>query len=209
MIKKHSLLILLLVSANLFSQEIYFKTGKNYTNYSYKDTNDQSNSDNQRGTGSFYEVGFVKPTGINKFFYEYGISFNEYNAIGSNTADSYRWESHYLGIHGGLSYSLLTNKNKPKKKFDIIARIGLNASTLVYGKQEINGIYYNLMKQKEFSGILLEPSLGLAAKYAFSSFGAMSFGYNLSRSINITNTTNEKLSFITNQLELGLYFNIN
>lgn len=209
MIKKHSLLFLLLVSANLFSQEIYFNTGKNYTKYSYKDTNDQSNSDIQKGTGSFYEVGFVKPTRIKNFFYEYGVSFNEYNAIGSNTADSYRWESHYLGIHGGLSYSLLANKTKPKRKFDILAGIGLNASTLVYGKQEINGTYYSLMKQKEFSGIILEPSIGLAAKYAFSSSGAISLGYNFSHSINITNTSEEKLSFRTNQLELGLCFKIN
>ncbi|WP_269240370.1 hypothetical protein [Flavobacterium limnophilum] len=209
MIKNYSLLILLLVSINLFSQEIYFNTGKNYTKYTYKNTDNQQNKDLQAGTGNFYEMGFVKPLGLKKLSYELGLSLNEYNAIGGNSANSYRWDTQYLGIHGGLSYSLLTNKNKPKKNFDILARAALNISTLVYGKQEINGIYYDLMNQKEFSGILLEPSAGLAAKYAFSSFGSLSLGYNFCQSINITNNTEEKLSFSTNQIRLGLYFNIN
>jgi hypothetical protein len=209
MIKNYSLLILLLVSLNLFSQEIYFNTGKNYTKYSYKNTDNQANKDLQNGTGNFYEVGFVKPLGINKISYEFGLSFNEYNAIGSNSTSSYRWDTHYLGIHGGLSYSLLTNKNISKKDFDVLVRAALNASTLVYGKQELNGLYYDLMNQKEFSGIILEPSIGIATKYAFSSFGSLSLGYNFCQSVNITNNSQEKLSFLTNQIELGLNFNIN
>jgi hypothetical protein len=114
-----------------------------------------------------------------------------------------------LGIHGGLSYSLLTNKNISKKDFDVLVRAALNASTLVYGKQELNGLYYDLMNQKEFSGIILEPSIGIATKYAFSSFGSLSLGYNFCQSVNITNNSQEKLSFLTNQIELGLNFNIN
>lgn len=208
MIKNYLLLILLLVSINLFSQEIYFASGKNYTKYIYKDANLQSNPNIQSGTGNFYEVGLVKPLGVRKVSYELGLSLNDYNAIGGNSANSYRWDTQYLGIHGGLSYSLLTSKNKPKKDFDILVGTGLNASTLIYGKQEINGLYYDLMNQKEFSGIVLESSVGLAAKYAISSFGSISLGYNFCQSVNITNTSKEKLSFSTNQLELGVYFNI-
>lgn len=208
MIKIYLLPILLLASLNLFSQEIYFTTGKNYTKYNYKDANLQSNANLQSGTGNFYEVGLNKPLGINKVSYELGVSLNDYNAIGGNSANYYRWDTQYLGIHTGLSYSLLTNKNKPKKDFDVLVGTGLNVSTLIYGKQEINGLYYDLMDQKEFSGIILESSVGLAAKYAFSSYGSLSLGYNFCQSVNITNTSKEKLSFTTNQLELGVYFNI-
>ncbi|WP_417940856.1 hypothetical protein [Flavobacterium sp. RS13.1] len=208
MIKNYSLLILLLVSINLFSQEVYFNTGKNYTNYRYKNADGQQRKDLQVGTGNFYEIGLKKPLGLKKVSYEFGLSFNEYNAIGSSSDNSYRWDTQYLGIHGGLSYSLLTNKNKPEKGFDILLGAGLNASTIVYGKQELNGIYYDLMNQKEFSGILLQPSVGLVAKYAFSSVGSLSLGYNFCQSINITNNSDEKLTFRTNQIKLGFNFKI-
>ncbi|TDE01116.1 hypothetical protein [Flavobacterium hiemivividum] len=209
MIKNYLFIFFFLVAIPLFSQELYFKTGKNYTKYIYKDESHQVNPNIQSGTGNFYEVGLVKPLGINKFSYELGLSLNDYNAIGGNSANSYRWDTQYLGVHGGLTYSLLTSKNKPKKDFDVLVRTGLNASTLIYGKQEINGIYYDLMNQKEFSGLVLGTAVGLTTKYAISSFGALSLGYNFCQSINVTNTSKENLSFNTNQLELGVYFNMN
>ena len=90
-----------------------------------------------------------------------------------------------------------------------LAKTGLNVSTLIYGKQEINGIYYDLMHQKEFSGIILESSLGLMVKYNISSYGGLSLGYDYCQSINLSNSSKEKLSFATNQVELGVHFNIN
>ena len=208
MIKKYSLLFLVFVSVKLFSQEIYFTTGKNYTKYSHKDANNQTDASIQKGSGNFYEMGFSKPLSIKNLFYKVGVAFNEYNALGSSLNSSYRWETQYLGAQGGLDYVLPTNTSAPKKGLAIVIGTALNLATIVYGKQEINGSYYNLMKQKEFSGLLLEPSIGLAAKYHFSSFGAISLGYNYCHSINITNDSDEKLSFNTNQLKLSLCFKI-
>lgn len=209
MIKNYLLFTFLLTSCSIFSQELYFKTGKNFTKYVYKDESLQVNPNIQSGTGNFYEVGLAKPFINKKFSYEVGLSLNDYNAVGGNSAGSYRWDTQYLGIHGGLSYSLLYSKTKPKKDFDFLIKTGLNAATIIYGKQEINGVYYDLVRQKEFSGIVVESSVGFTAKYAIPSFGALSLGYDFCQSINITNTSKEKLSFNTHQLELGVHFNIN
>ncbi|GGA87131.1 hypothetical protein GCM10008015_29720 [Flavobacterium palustre] len=209
MIKNYLFIFFFLLTIPLFSQELYFKTGKNYTKYIYKDESLQVNPNIQSGTGGFYEVGFEKPLGIKKVSYQLGLSLNDYNAIGGNSANSYRWDTQYLGVHGGFLYSLLSSKNKPKKDFDFLVKTALDCSTMIYGKQEINGNYYDLKQQKEFSGIILQSSIGFSAKYAISSFGALSLGYNFCQSINITNTSKEKLSFNTNQLELGVHFNIN
>lgn len=208
MIKNYLFVFFLLATVPLFSQELYFNTGKNFTKYIYKDESLQVNPNIQSGTGNFYEVGLTKPFLNKKFLYEFGLALNEYNAVGGNSAGSYHWDTQYLGAHGGLMYSLLYDKTNPKD-FDLLIKTGLNASTIIYGKQEINGVYYDLINQKEFSGIVVESSIGFSAKYAIHSFGALSLGYNFCQSINITNTSKEKLSFNTHQLELGIHFNIN
>lgn len=209
MIKNYFLLLFVLTTASVFSQEIYFTTGKNFTKYIYKDSNLQTNPNLQSGAGSFYEIGITKPLTKKNIFYSLGLSLNEYNAIGGNTANSYRWDTQYLGVQGGLSYQFYSLKSNSKNSIDFLVKTTLNASSMIYGKEELNGVYYDLKHQKEFSGLVVASSLGLMAKYRLSSFGALSLGYDFGQTINITNTSSEKLSFNTHQLELGIYFNIN
>lgn len=208
MIKNYFLFLFLMVTLSIFSQEIYFTTGKNYTKYLYKDANLQTNPNIQSGSGNFYEIGFTKPLAKKNIFYSLGLSLNDYNALGGNTANSYRWDTQYLGLHGGLLYKFLSYKTSTKNTIDFLAKTGLNVSKLIYGKQEMNGVYYDLMHQKEFSGIILESSVGLMFKYTIPSFGGLSLGYDYCQSINVSNTLKEKLSFATNQIELGVHFNI-
>lgn len=203
MIKNYLLLIAFFSITHLFSQEIYLNSGNNFTKYIYKDSSGQSASGIQSGTGNFYEIGFAKPFFKNNMYYSAGISWNEYNAIGNNSVSTYNWNTKYMGIDGGLSYSFFPNRD-----LDFLIKAGLNAATIIYGKQEIDGVYYDLMDEKEFSGIIVKPSIGFQIKYHFSSFGFVSTGYNFSKSINITNTTDEKLSFNTNQIQLGIHFSI-
>ncbi|MFA9189231.1 hypothetical protein AAGV33_14890 [Flavobacterium sp. FBOR7N2.3] len=209
MIKNYASFIFLLVSTVVFSQEVYFASGKNYTKYNYKDANFQSNPNLQSGTGNFYEVGIVKSLVNKNILYSFGIALNEYNAIGGNSANSYRWDTEYLGLHGALLYQFYTHIVGSKNKIDFLAKARLNAATIIYGKQEINGMYYDLINENEFSGLILESSLGFMAKYQIASFGALSLGYNFGQSVNITNDSREKISFNTNQLQLGFHFNIN
>lgn len=209
MIKNYLLFIFLLAFTTIFSQEVYFASGKNYTKYIYKDANLQSNPNIQSGTGNFYEVGFVKPLVNKNILYSFGLSLNDYNAIGGNSTNSYRWDTQYLGLHGGLLYNFYSYTATSKNRIDFLVKTRLNAATIIYGKQEINGVYYDLIHENEFSGIVLESSIGLMAKYAIPSFGALSLGYNFCQSINVTNSSREKISFSTNQLQLGVHFNIN
>jgi hypothetical protein len=208
MIKNYLLFTLLIATCQIFSQEVYLNSGKNFTAYRYKTPLGQSNSTLQSGTGSFYEIGLTKPIMYKNLFYSFGLSLNEYNAIGGNSANSYRWDTRYLGIQGGLSYSFFPHNLKSKDNLDFLIGIRLNTSTIIYGKQEVDGVYYDLINQREFSGILLEPAIGFKLKYHIPSFGALSIGYSFGKSFNISNTTEEKLSFNTNQIGLGFHFTI-
>jgi hypothetical protein len=186
------------------SQEIYFSTGKNFTTYDYKNSTGASNPNLKNGTGNFYEVGYIQPFENDKFSYSLGLALNEYNNSGGNSVNSYSWETQYLGLQGGLTYSIVDRGN-----FDILPKLGLNMATLVSGKQSINGAYYDLTKEKEFSGLLVTPSLGVQIKYNLSADGFISLGYNYCFGLNPTNATDQKLSFSTNQLQFGVHYAFN
>ncbi len=203
--KKIFLLIIMICSIDsMFSQEVYFYTGKNFTTYDYKASSGASSPNLKSATGSFYELGISNPFANEQFSYSLAVALNEYNCVGGNSANSYSWNTEYLGVQGGLSYSIL-----PRSNFDILPKFGLNMATLISGQQNIDGTYYDLTKEKEFSGLVLTPSLGVQLKYNLSDYGFISLGYSYCKGLNINNSTDQKLSFSTNQLQFGIHYAIN
>jgi hypothetical protein len=200
------LLILIVIMCSLqsvHSQEVYFSAGKNFTTYDYKNSSGASNPNLKSGTGNFFELGYIKPLKNEKFAYSVGLALNEYNNVGGNSVNSYTWNTQYLGAQGGFTYSILDRKD-----FDILPKFGLNMGTIISGKQTINGTYYDLTKEKEFSGLLITPSLGIQVKYNLSASGFISLGYSYCKGFNLSNSTDQKLSFNTNQLQFGVHYAI-
>jgi hypothetical protein len=91
---------------------------------------------------------------------------------------------------------------------DLAVKGGFNVSTIVSGSQKINNSRLELTNQKDFNGIVISPLLGIQAKCNLSEYGYLSLGYNYSRSINLTNNTDKKLSFLTNQVVFGISFEL-
>ena len=202
--KKLLILIVMICSIKgVYSQEVYFSAGKNFTTYDYKNSSGSSNPNLKSGTGNFFEIGFIKPLKNENFAYSVGLALNEYNNVGGNSVTSYSWRTEYLGAQGGFTYSILDEGD-----FDILPKFGLNMGTIISGKQTINGTYYDLTNEKEFSGLLITPSLGLQVKYNLSASGFISFGYNYCKGFNLSNSTEQKLSFNTNQLQFGVHYAI-
>ena len=202
--KKLTILIVIMCSLqSVHSQEVYFYAGKNFTTYDYKNSSGASNPSLKSGTGNFFELGFIKPLKNEKFAYSIGLALNEYNNVGGNSTNSYSWNTQYLGAQGGFTYSVLNRGN-----FDILPKFGMNMGTIISGKQTINGTYYDLTKEKEFSGLLITPSLGVQVKYNLSASGFISLGYSYCKGFNLSNSTDQKLSFITNQLQFGMHYAI-
>lgn len=205
MIKNSFLLAILIFSFQVFSQEVYLNTGINYTKYNFKSSLMKNDSNFHIGAGHFYEIGITKPFINKRVLYSIGISLNDYNSFKGDNANSYRWETQNLGLNGKISFSLF-----PKSKAtDLLLNYGIIGSTIIYGKQEINGAYYDLVKQKEFSGLWLGNSLGVLVKHHIKSFGSLSLGYNFCQNLNVSNSTKEKITYDTQQVQLGFNFLIN
>jgi hypothetical protein len=200
------LLILVVLACsfqNMQAQEIYVQTGKNFTNYDYK-SGTGSSPGLQAGSGNFYEIGYVFKLSNEKLKYALGLALNEYNAIGGTAVNSYSWNTQYLGVQNTLSFAFVKTGG-----FEIAANGGLGIATLIYGKQNSNGQYLDLASQKEFSALWLSPKLGIQAAYNVDNDIFLSLGYGFSKSYNVSNNTDEKLSFDTHQIQFGIHFSYN
>ncbi|TRX27769.1 hypothetical protein FNW25_05780 [Flavobacterium franklandianum] len=204
MIKNYLLIAFLAVSFQLFSQETYFLVGNNFTKYVFKSSEGVMTTQLQSGTGSAFEMGYSFPVKNEKIYYSIGLTLNDYNAVAGSQSESYQWETKYIGAQNAVSYNFTLSNN-----FQLAVKGGVNLSTLLYGKQKINGAVYDLKGQDEFSGLFLSPFAGIQTRYRLNDLGYLSLGYIFSKSLNPFNTSEEKLSFNTNQILFGIHFNIN
>nr|WP_314866362.1 hypothetical protein [uncultured Flavobacterium sp.] len=202
--RKTLLLAITLFSlTNLYSQEVYFLTGSNFTKYNFESRVSTMTTELQSGSGTSYEMGYLIPFKESPFSYSFGATLNAYNAVAGSNVNSYQWDTKYLGGQCALIYTCTLSKS-----FSISAKFGSNLSSIIYGKQNSNGILYNITNQKEFSGVLLSTFAGIQTNYTFNNSGYLSLGYGYSNGINITNSLSENLTLKTNQILFGIHFKI-
>lgn len=202
--KFYLLLIVLLALTNSYSQEVYFLTGSNFTKYNFSSQGEPMVTTLQTGTGSSYEIGYDFSLNSDELSYSAAVTLNEYNALAGTPANSYRWDTKYLGVQTSLNYLYPVTK---RVKFGL--RAGLNLSKIVYGKQDLNGTVYDLLDQKEFSGLYFSYFGGASINYKLNDSGYLSLGYGYSNGLNTANSTQEKIIFNNQQILFGIHFNIN
>ena len=186
-----------------YAQRAYFSTGTNFSTFNFKSPNPMSTS-LKSGTGSNHEMGIsliLKPENLS---YSIGVNLNEYNAVAGDFANSYLWNTKYIGLNNSIEYSIPIIGD-----FRVIFQGGVDLSSIIYGIQAINGAYFDLAKQEEFSGLNITPHVHLAFTAPIQDLGFMSLGYGINRSFFPMNNSEEKLSITTNQFVFGLHFNIN
>jgi hypothetical protein len=180
-------------------------TGSNFTKYNFSSSQGAVTSiPLQVGTGASYEMGYSRPLKYNHFSHTIGVNLNEFNSFAGNGINNYKWDTKYLGVNNSIDYTINLTAN-----FNLVLDAGLNLATIIYGKQEINGAYFNLVNQDEFSGLTFIPYSGVQLKYKLNNLGHLSFGYGISKSLILFNISQEKLTNTTNKILFGIHFNIN
>ena len=196
---------ILLLSTSLKAQELYLSTGLNLTTYSFKSTDNLPLEFNKKSS-QFYELGYVFKLMDEKLYYSAGLAINNFNATAGDSANHYEWETTYMGLNNQLHYVIIPSYRAP---FELSTGIQMQLMQIINGEQKINGESFDLIKQKEFSGLWLQPGIILTAKYFVNDDWQLSLGYNYSIGMNLSNSTAEKLKFNNQQIRFGIHFNIN
>lgn len=209
MIKKCLLILLTFSGCYMQAQELFFTSGKNFTTYNYKNALGMSNPNLRSGDGSFYQFGMDfklnKSAASSKLSYAISVVYNQLNAVGGTSTADYSWKTNYLGVQNALNYTLFQNKDA----FKVKTKLGVATSTIIKGEQYINNVVYDITKHEEFSGIIIQPNIGIDFQYAINKNIKISSGYEFSKAFNVSNSSAEDLSFTNNQIHFGLHFSIN
>jgi hypothetical protein len=179
---------------------------KNISRFDFVSSEGKMDSDIQSNIGSGFEVGYstLLYKKHPRFSYSGGITYNEFNASVGTSANLIKWQTVYLGVKNSITYTFIKIK-----KGSLGIKLGQNISKLIFGKEEVNGILFDIKNQKDFKGILLQNVAGLEAKYLISDKIDFGLGYNYMYSIDLASKAPQKFSIVTQQLSTTLYFKFN
>lgn len=199
--KKIVLFVFFTLPLGLYSQNIYVKTGVNHTIYNYISSDGDKSTVLQPELGNAYEIGYTFPfRKLSRFSYETGLTLNEYNGVVGVSYSSIKWKTLYVGVQNSMAFSILKFNY-----FTLDAKVGLNVNTILYGKEAIDGVLYDLKKENDFNGLIFQSLFGLQANLVVSKDCHLSLGYNYSKSIS-TSSYPQVFSFETSQIMLGAHF---
>ena len=178
-------IFILLIGINLYSQEINFSVGSNFSDYSFYANENFSAS----GIGSYAEIGYTKVLGkktSKSLSYSVSLNMNEYNASTGNMASYYEWQTNYIGVNNKINIPLITIADIMKFEFSA----GINLSHILKGKQIINSMVYDISKNSEFDGINAWTDLGINLKFKLKEDIKLAIGYSISGNKVITGSNN-------------------
>ena len=182
-------LFILLIGINLYSQEINFSVGSNFSDYSFEVNENFSAS----GMGSFAEIGYTKLLGKKtgkSLSYSVSLNLNEYNASTGNMASYYEWQTSFIGVKNSINIPVVTIADV--MKFELSA--GVNFSHIVKGKQLINSMVYDISTNSEFDGLNAWTDLGISLKFNLKEDVKLAIGYSISENKQLTGS-NDSLIF--------------
>jgi len=198
-------ILFFLISFSVFSQGVYFNMGKNFSTFSYKNKSAFTEKLDINGVGDAYEIGYtdvLKYKNVKDLKYTGSITINDFNAIAETSLNRLEWKTTYLGVQSTVDYQFYDSF-----LFFLNARAGLNMSTILRGKQTVNNSGFDLTRNGEFSGIVLQPLIGVYAKYYLSKKSYLSAGLNLSKSLKLGNNS-DNVSINNTQILFGGYFDL-
>ncbi len=97
--KKHIFLFIFLLSSSIYAQGVFFKMGKNYSSFSYKNNTPFADKIKINGTGSSYELGYVMPLKFKDFSYLGSITLNDYNGTSESKTNNLDYIVYTLHVH--------------------------------------------------------------------------------------------------------------
>ena len=198
-------ILFFLISFSIYSQGVFFNLGKNFSTFTYKNRSAFTEKLDINGVGDAYELGYthvLKYKNFKDLKYTGSVTLNDYNAIAVSQVNKLEWKTTYLGVQSSVDYQFYD-----AFYFFLSAKAGLNLSTMLRGHQQIDNSAQSLVSKSEFSGIIIQPVLGVYAKYYLSKNGYLSAGVNLSKSLKLGSNP-DNVSINNTQILFGGYFDL-
>ena len=208
--KKIILILLILITTNTFSQQIYFEGGKTLSSFDYKNSEGERLDNLQASSHSFMTIGYRNQVFTENLNISLGTSYAGYGAIGSDDfAGNYmEWDLNYLEMNVGLDYELFKINN-----LQFYIKGSSSVAFLLQGTQTLNNRIINLNNQEDFNKTRFDFRVGFGFLFPVSETITLYAQFMQGRSFNSKEVTKnvseqESLRIISKNIGFGVLINL-
>ena len=195
-------LFFFLLSLPAYSQSYQVSVGSNLTNYLFVNSASTNPANMRAATGM--HLSLHREAAIsNDFFYDLGISYNQFNAVGDVQNISMRYDTDFIGLGAGIGPHI-----KLGKTLSLVVKGRVSAVKMIHGNQLLLNRYIDLADDKQFNSIRTMYGLSLDLRKQInaqvSTFVSYQYLTSYKQFIEPNKTGTSTVNFIPTTFSLGL-----
>ena len=196
------ILFLFLLSLPAYSQSYQLAVGSNLTNYLFVNSA-STNPANMRAASGMHLSLHREAAISNDFFYDLGISYNQFNAVGDIQNIPMRYDTDFIGLGAAIGPHI-----KLGKSFSLVIKGRVSAVKMIHGNQMLLNRYINLADDDQFNSIRTMYGLSLELRKQInaqvSTFVSYQYMTSYKQFIEPNKTGTSTVNFIPTTFSLGL-----
>ena len=195
-------LFFFLLSLPAYSQSYQLSVGSNLTNYLFVNSASTNPANMRAATGM--HLSLHREAAIsNDFFYDLGISYNQFNAVGDVQNIPMRYDTDFIGLGAGIGPHI-----KLGKTTSLVVKGRVSAVKMINGNQLLLNRYIDLAEDDQFNSIRTMYGLSLDLRKQInaqvSTFVSYQYLTSYKQFIEPNRTGKSTVNFIPTTFSLGL-----
>lgn len=196
------ILFLFLFSLPAYSQSYQLAVGSNLTNYLF--VNSASvNPANMRAAAGMHLSLHREAAISNDFFYDLGISYNQFNAVGDVQNIPMRYDTDFIGLGAGIGPQVNLGKS-----MSLVLKGRVAAVKMINGNQLLLNRYINLADDEQFNSIKTMYGLSLELRKQInaqvSTFASYQYMTSYKQFIEPNKSGTSTVNFVPSTFSIGL-----
>jgi hypothetical protein len=196
------ILFFILLSLPAYSQSYQLAVGSNLTSYLFVNSN-SINPTNMRAASGMHLSLHREAAISNDFYYDLGISYNQFNTVGDVQNIPMRYETDFVGLVAGIGPHIPLGKS-----LLVVVKGRLSAVKMIQGNQLLLNRYINLADDDQFNSIRTMYGLSLELRKQInaqvSTFVSYQYMTSYKQFIEPNKTGTSTVNFIPTTFSLGL-----
>ena len=195
-------LFFFLLSLPAYSQSYQLAVGSNLTNYLFVNSASTNPANMRAATGMHLSLNREKALS-NDFFYDLGISYNQFNTVGDVQNIPMRYDTDFIGLGAGIGPHI-----KLGKTTSLVVKGRVSAVKMINGNQLLLNRYIDLADDDQFNSIRTMYGLSLELRKQInaqaSTFVSYQYLTSYKQFIEPNKTGTSTVNFIPTTFSLGL-----
>ena len=196
------ILFLFLISLPAYSQSYQVSVGSNLTKYLFVNSSSTNPANMRAASGMHLSLNREKALS-NDFYYDLGISYNQFNAVGDVQNIPMRYDTDFIGLGAGIGPHI-----KLGKTTSLVVKGRVSAVKMIHGNQMLLNRYIDLADDKQFNSLRTLYGLSLELRKQInaqvSTFVSYQYMTSYKQFINPNKTGTSTVNFVPSTFSIGL-----